>query len=39
MQGFRTYYDPARTMILHKGSIRESKCESEDNVTADNKAR
>ena len=36
MQGFRTYNDPIRMLLLHSGSDDLRECEMKDNTAADN---
>ena len=38
MQGFRTYYDPNRMLLLHSGSIEKAECDKDVNALLDKKA-
>ena len=38
MQGFRTYNDPIRMLLLHSGSIGKTECEKNVNALLDKKA-
>ena len=38
MQGFRTYNEPDRMLLLHSGSIKKTECEKNVNALIDKKA-